>query len=134
VTAVFVDSNVILDVLTRDSAWEAWSSRALQDVADRRRLVINPIVYAEVSVRFSKMEEFDAVLPSVLEREPIPYPAAFLAGKVFSLYRQRSGTKLSPPPDFFIGAHAAVSGYELLTRDTALYRTYFPSISLITPL
>jgi predicted nucleic acid-binding protein len=133
VTAILVDSNVILDVLTRDSTWESWSSRTLLDAANRYRLVINAIIYAEVSVRFSKIEEFESVLPSVLEREPIPYPAAFLAGKVFALYRKRSGTKLSPLPDFFIGAHAAVGGYKLLTRDTSLYQTYFPGLSLITP-
>ena len=132
-TSVLVDSNVILDVLTRDAAWESRSSRALLDAANRHRLVINVIIYAEVSVGFSRVEEFESVLPPVLEREPIPYRAAFLAGKVFSLYRRRSGTKLSPLPDFFIGAHAAVCGYALLTRDTSLYQTYFPDLSLITP-
>jgi hypothetical protein len=133
VTTILVDSNVILDVLTRDSVWESWSAHTLYNAANHHRLVINAIVYAEISVRFSRIEEFESVLPSVLEREPIPYPAAFLAGKVFALYRKRSGTKLSPLPDFFIGAHAAVSGYMLLTRDPSLYQTYFPDLSLITP-
>jgi hypothetical protein len=133
VTVILVDSNVILDVLTRDNVWESWSSHALHDAANHHRLVINAIVYAEVSVRFSRIEEFESVLPPVLQREPIPYPAAFLAGKVFALYRKRSGTKLSPLPDFFIGAHAAIGGYKLLTRDASLYRTYFPNLSLITP-
>jgi predicted nucleic acid-binding protein len=130
---VLVDSNVILDIFTADPAWSEWSSRALRDAADNNRVVINPIVYSEISVRFSRIEDIDAALPSVLEREPIPYEAAFLAGKVFSTYRRRSGNKTTPLPDFFIGAHAAVSGYALLTRDTARYRTYFPSLKLIAP-
>ena len=130
---VLVDSNVILDIFTADPAWSEWSSRALRDAADNNRVVINPIVYSEISVRFSRIEDIDAALPSVLEREPIPYEAAFLAGKVFSTYRRRSGNKTAPLPDFFIGAHAAVSGYTLLTRDTARYRTYFPALKIIAP-
>jgi predicted nucleic acid-binding protein len=103
-------------------------------VADSFRLVINPVIYAEVSVRYSRIEDLESALPkSLIDREPIPYEAAFLAGKAFLAYRQRGGTKRSPLPDFFIGAHAAIAGYRLLTRDAARYRTYFPRLPLIAP-
>ena len=131
---VLVDSNVLLDVLEEDENWYAWSSTQLQIVADRSTLIINPIIYAEVSVGFKRIEELEDVLPmDFFQRKPIPYEAAFLAGKCFIRYRKLGGTKQSPLPDFFIGAHAAVSGLTLLTRDAARYRTYFPSLSLITP-
>jgi predicted nucleic acid-binding protein len=133
-TAVLVDSNVLLDVLTEDSLWFDWSSRALEHAADRFRLVINTVIYAEVSVRFSRIEDLEAVLSRTLfEREAIPYEAAFLAGKAFLTYRQRGGIKRSTLPDFFIGAHAAIAGYRLMTRDSARYRTYFPKLTLIAP-
>jgi predicted nucleic acid-binding protein len=133
-TAVLVDSNVLLDVITEDAHWFSWSAAAIGHAADRFRLVINPIVYAEVSVRFSRIEDLDAALPkTMVDREAIPYAAAFLAAKVFLLYRRRGGTRRSPRPDFLIGAHAAVAGYRLLTRDEARYRTYFPKLSLIAP-
>lgn len=107
---------------------------ALESAADRFPLVINAIIYAEVSAGYFQIEDLDARLPeSVFRREPIPYEAAFLAGQSFLIYRRRGGTKRSPLPDFFIGAHAAVAGYQLLTRDTARYRTYFPKLQLITP-
>jgi predicted nucleic acid-binding protein len=133
-TAVLVDSNVLLDVMTEDASWLSWSMSAIERAADTSRLVINPVIYAEASVRFTKIEELDAALPSDLfEREPIPYEAAFLAGKAYLAYRRRGGTRRSPLPDFFIGAHAAVSSYGLLTRDSARYRAYFPKLSLIAP-
>jgi predicted nucleic acid-binding protein len=133
-TAVMVDSNVLLDLATEDPLWCAWSAAVVESVADRFRLVINAIIYAEVSAGYSQIEDLDARLPeSVFKREPIPYEAAFLAGQSFLIYRRRGGTKRSPLPDFFIGAHAAVAGYQLLTRDTARYRTYFPKLPLITP-
>lgn len=133
-TAVLIDSNVLLDVITADAQWHSWSTQALEHATNRSRLVINPIIYAEVSVHFSRIEEVDAVLPKlVIEREAIPFEAAFLAGRAFLSYRQRGGAKRSPLPDFFIGAHAAVAGYQLLTRDVARYRTYFPTLSLIVP-
>jgi predicted nucleic acid-binding protein len=133
-TAVLVDSNVLLDVLTAGGAWFAWSNARLQEVADSNRLVINPVVYAEVSIRFSRVEDMEEALPkAMLDREPIPYEAAFLAGKAFLAYRRRGGEKRSPLPDFFIGAHAAVAGYRLLTRDARRYRTYFPKLGLIAP-
>lgn len=131
---LLVDSNVLLDVMTEDPRWFSWSARALEQAADRFRLVINPVAYAEVSVRYGRIEDVDAALPSaMIHREPIPFEAAFLAGKCFLSYRQRGGTKLSPLPDFFIGAHAAVAGYGLITRDSARYRTYFPKLSLVAP-
>ena len=133
-TAVLVDSNVLLDVMTEDASWFSWSVSAIERAADTSRLVINPVIYAEASVRFTRIEELDAALPSDLfEREPIPYEAAFLASKAYLAYRRRGGTRRSPLPDFFIGAHAAVSSYRLLTRDPARYRAYFPKLSLIAP-
>ena len=133
-TAVLIDANVLLDVMTEDPRWLPWSADAIERAADSCRLVINPIVYAEVSIRYSRIEELDAALPKTMfDREAIPYEAAFLAGKTFLAYRRRGGTKQSPLPDFFIGAHAAVAGYLLMTRDTARYRTYFPKLSLIAP-
>jgi predicted nucleic acid-binding protein len=130
---VLVGSNVFLDIFTGDPAWSDWSSLVLRDAADNNRVAINPVIYSEISVRFSRMEDIDSVLPSILEREPIPYEAASLAGKVYSTHRRRSGNKTTALPNFFIGAHAAVSGYTLLTRDTGRYRTYFPALKLIAP-
>ena len=133
-TAVLVDANVLLDVLTEDARWCAWSAAALARAADRFRLVINPVIFAEVSIRFSRIEALDAALPKAMfDRETLPYEAGFLAGKVFLAYRRRGGTRRSPLPDFFIGAHAAVAGYQLMTRDTARYRTGFPNLALIAP-
>jgi predicted nucleic acid-binding protein len=133
-TAVLVDANVLLDIMTEDARWLAWSAEAIEHAADRYRLVINPVIYAEVSVRYSRIEDLDAALPKAMfDREPIPYEAAFLAGKAFFAYQRRGGTKSLPLPDFFIGAHAAVAGYSLMTRDAARYRTYFPKLSLIAP-
>jgi predicted nucleic acid-binding protein len=133
-SAVLVDSNILLDVMTEDASWLSWSVSAIERAADTSRLVINPVIYAEASVRFTRIEELDAALPSDLfEREPIPYEAAFLAGKAYLAYRRRGGTRRSPLPDFFIGAHAAVSSYRLLTRDSARYRADFPKLSLIAP-
>lgn len=129
-----VDSNVILDVLTEDPEWLEWSASALQDQANRSVLVINPLVYAEVSIRFARIEDLDEVLPpTVFRRDPLPWEAAFLAGKSFLAYRQRGGSRHAPLPDFYIGAHAAVAGMTLLTRDAARYRFYFPSLDVIAP-
>ena len=130
-SAILVDSNVLLDVLTQDARWSAWSARALSEAADRQRLVINAMIYAEISVHYSRVEDLDAALPgTMLEREPIPFTAAFLAGKCFLAYKRRGGARQSPLPDFFIGAHAAVAGYTLMTRDASRYRTYFPGLQL----
>ncbi len=130
---VLVDSNVLLDVLIPDPVWEGWSSEALAAAAESWPLVINPIVFAEVSVGFDRIEELEAALPPELRREPLPREAAFLAGKAFRAYRRRGGARLAPLPDLFIGAHAAVRGYTLLTRDAARYRTCFPRLALIVP-
>jgi predicted nucleic acid-binding protein len=133
-SSVLVDANVLLDVMTEDTRWLAWSAAAIERAADRYRLVINPVIYAEVSIRYSRIEELDAALPKTMfDREGIPYEAAFLAGKSFLVCRRHGGTKRSPLPDFFIGAHAAVAGYRLMTRDAARYRTYYPKLSLIAP-
>jgi predicted nucleic acid-binding protein len=129
-----VDSSVILDILTNDPTWVEWSSDALVRARDDGRLVINPVVYSEVSTGFERIEDLDVAVPADdFEREPLPYPAGFVAGKAFLTYRRRGGQRRSPLPDFYIGAHAAVRGYRLLTRDAARYRTYFPTIPLITP-
>jgi predicted nucleic acid-binding protein len=129
-----VDSNVLLDILTDDPAWVKWAGDALARARDEGRLVINPIVYAEVSTGFDKVEDLDDTLPETdFDREPLPYQAGFLAGKAFLSYRRRGGERRSPLPGFYIGAHAAVRGYRLLTRDAARYRSYFPSVELITP-
>jgi predicted nucleic acid-binding protein len=129
-----VDSSVMLDVLTDDPNWGSWSQNALADARDRGRLVINPIVYAEVSTGFSAIEDLDDAVPAAdFDREPLPYSAGFLAGMAFLAYRRRGGKRRSPPPDFYIGAHAAVAGYRLLTRDHVRYRTYFPLLELVAP-
>ena len=131
---VLVDSNVLLDVLAEDAAWAERSEAALARVADNARLAINPIVYAEVSVGFDRVEDLDDALPpDEYARLPFPWEAAFLAGKCFLEYRRSGGTRRSPLPDFYIGAHAAVEGMPLLTRDESRYRTYLPRLELITP-
>jgi predicted nucleic acid-binding protein len=133
-SVVLVDSNVILDVATEDPAWGRWSSETLARLADEAALVINPLIYAEVSVRYAAIEDLEAAVPANLfRRDPLPYEAGFLAGKAFVAYRRRGGESASPLPDFYIGAHAAVMGYRLLTRDAARYRTYFPKVELIAP-
>jgi predicted nucleic acid-binding protein len=134
VPGVLVDSNVLLDVLTEDPEWFEWSSGALERCADESELVVNPIVYAEVSIGFERIEDLDSLLPrDAFVRAPLPWDAAFLAGKCFLAYRRRGGEKRSPLPDFYIGAHAAVAGLSLLTRDPARYRTYFPKLRLVAP-
>ncbi|MGO9266724.1 MAG: type II toxin-antitoxin system VapC family toxin [Candidatus Binataceae bacterium] len=133
-TAILIDSNVLLDLMTEDQRWFSWSAAAMESAADSSRLVINAIIYAEVSIRYSRIEDLEAALPKgMVDREAIPYETAFLAGKSFLTYRRRGGIKRSPLPDFLIGAHAAVAGYRLLTRDAARYRTYFPNLPLICP-
>lgn len=129
-----VDTNVLLDVLTEDESWLAWSIEALADAAESGPLWVNPIIYAEVSVRFSRIEELEEALPPEdYRRAQLPWEAAFLAGKAFLDYRRSRGTKTSTLPDFYIGAHAAVDDFVLLTRDGARYRTSFPTVRLVTP-
>ncbi|MFM9862255.1 MAG: type II toxin-antitoxin system VapC family toxin [Micropepsaceae bacterium] len=132
---VLIDSNVLLDIITEDPTFLEWSSRTLEEVADSARVVINAVIYAETSVRFMQIEDVDDVLAEAgIERVDIPFEAAFLAGKAFAAYRKRSGVKTAVLSDFFIGAHAAVAGYRLMTRDISRVRTYFPQVRLITPI
>ena len=129
-----VDSSVLLDVLTDDPTWATWSAAALSEAADGGGVVINPIVYAEVSIGFERIEDLDDAIPArEMPREPLPWEAGFVAGKAFLAYRRRGGERRSPLPDFYIGAHAAVRRYRLLTRDAARYRTCFPSVEVMAP-
>jgi predicted nucleic acid-binding protein len=131
---VLVDSNVILDIATEDRRWFDWSSTALAEAADTSLLVINPLIYAEVSIGFDRIEELEEAVPAALfRREALPFDAAFLAGKSFLSYRRRGGKRSSPLPDFYIGAHAAIAGYRLLTRDGTRFQTYFPTVELLAP-
>jgi predicted nucleic acid-binding protein len=133
VSAVLVDSCVILDIATSDPCWGQWSENALAEAADHSVLVINPLIYAEISVGFARIEELEDALPKDLfRRDPLPYQAAFLAGKAFVAYRRSGGVRTSPLPDFYIGAHAAISGFRLLTRDPSRFRNYFPTVELIS--
>lgn len=128
-----VDSNVLLDLFTADPRWCDWSETQLADALDRAEILINPIIYAEISIGFERIEELERALPDELKREALPWEAAFLAGKCFLEYRRRGGQKRSPLPDFYIGAHAAVTGRALLTRDPQRYRSLFPRLELIAP-
>jgi predicted nucleic acid-binding protein len=129
-----VDSNVLLDVVTENEEWADWSASMLADAAQNGRLVINPLVYAEVSCGFDRIEALDEALPAeYFVREALPWAAAFLAGKVFLKYRRSGGARTAPLPDFLIGAHAAVAGYTLLTRDARRFSTYFPRLRIVAP-
>jgi predicted nucleic acid-binding protein len=131
---ILIDSNILLDIVTEDKRWFSWSSKTLANYAETHTLVINPIIFAEVSIGFDRIEDVDEVLPQTFfRRDPLPWEAAFLAGKCFLAYRRRGGRRSSTLPDFFIGAHAAVVGIPLLTRDIARYQTYFPKLKLIAP-
>ncbi|MFM6157325.1 MAG: type II toxin-antitoxin system VapC family toxin [Cuspidothrix sp.] len=131
---ILVDSNIILDIVTEDPNWFEWSSDQLTEYAERTKLNINPIIYAEISIGFQKIEELEAILPiNFFHRLELPWEAAFLAGKCFAKYRKQGGTKRSPLPDFYIGAHAAIANMILLTRDVNRYRTYFPTLEIIAP-
>ena len=131
---LLVDTNVLIDLVTEDSQWADWSQRQLEKLALQARLIVNPVVYAELSIGFRTVEEVDRVLDETgIELEEIPRLASFLAGKAFQTYRARGGSKTGVLPDFFIGAHAVAEGISLLTRDTRRYRSYFPTVNLITP-
>jgi predicted nucleic acid-binding protein len=132
-TGVLVDSNVLLDLFTDDPVWATWSEARLAEAFDAGQAVINPIVYAEISVAFERIETLEATLPPRLGREDLPWEAAFLAGKCFVEYRRRGGRRRSPLADLYIGAHAAVTRRALLTRDANRYRTLLPTLALITP-
>lgn len=131
---VFVDSCILLDLFTDDPKWGNWSESVLGKYSQSNTLFINSIVYTEVSIGFNRIEEVEKAIEQVgVKVLEIPREALFLAGKVFLDYRRNKGTKSSPLPDFFIGAHAAVSSFDLITRDAASYKTYFPSITVICP-
>ena len=130
---VLVDSNVLLDLFIENDEWVDWSASMLEEMGTQGRLVINPIIYAEVSVRFDSREDLDDGLPADLVYQPLPWDAAFLAGKCFERYRRSGGTRTTPLPDFFIGAHAAIENLTLLTRDARRFRAYFPKLRIIAP-
>lgn len=131
---LLVDSNIILDLFLDDPVWADWSEAALSDYAVHTPLFINPVIYSEISIGFEKIEELEAALAkSGFQMLDIPKEALFLAGKAFLNYRKHKGEKRSPLPDFFIGAHAAVSGLDLITRDKNRYQTYFPTVRIIAP-
>lgn len=131
---VLIDSNILLDIATNDPKWSPWSSQALAECAEYVTLVINPIIYAEVSIGYQAIESLNEALPThIFTRAPLPWEAGFLAGKCFLDYRRRGGQKTAPLPDFYIGAHAAISRLALLTRDAARYRTYFPKLVILAP-
>jgi predicted nucleic acid-binding protein len=131
---LLVDTNVILDVISNDPQWAAWSQAQLDAASLKSTLIINPVIYAELSIAYERIEELESLVERAGFRlDPVPREALFLAGRVFLQYRKRRGTKTGVLPDFFIGAHAAVAGIPLLTRDTNRYVTYFPSLKLITP-
>lgn len=131
---VLIDSNVLIDVLNDDPRWAAWSELRLTDFAEARRAVINPIIYAELAAGFATLEQFEAAIGGfMLIREALPWEAAFLASRAYLQYRRRGGSRRSPMPDFYIGAHASLAGHALLTRDPLRYREYFPRLDVIAP-
>lgn len=131
---VLVDTNVLVDVLQDDPQWADWSIVQLRAQAKLHDLAINPVIYAEISLSFSTFEALDSVVQTMgLKLREIPRPALFLAAKAFAQYRRRGGSKSQVLPDFFIGAHAAVEGWPLLTRDASRFRTYFPTLDVIAP-
>jgi hypothetical protein len=134
VNGTLVDSNVLLDLVTADPAWADWSQRQIEMAATRGRLLVNAVIYAEVSIGFLRIEELDRILAeTAIALADIPRPALFLAGKTFRSYRRKGGSRTGVLPDFFIGAHAAVAGLRLLSRDAGRYRTYFPTLDLVVP-
>ena len=131
---LLVDTNVLVDVLQNDPQWADWSIAQMRAQSSLHALVINPIIYAEMSLSFSTLEALDDVVDTLaLELREIPRPALFLAAKAYAQYRRRGGSKLQVLPDFFIGAHAAVEGWPLLTRDASRFRTYFPTLDVVAP-
>jgi predicted nucleic acid-binding protein len=131
---ILVDTNVILDLVQNDPVWADWSQQQLEAASLQATLCVNPVIYAELSIAFNAIEELERVLAEgEFQLEPIPREALFLAGKVFLDYREQKGTKTGVLPDFFVGAHAAVAGVPLLTRDTRRYASYFPTLQLISP-
>ena len=131
---ILVDSNIILDLFTRDPEWTPWSKATLQTYSKTHQLAINVIVYSELSLGFDRVEALDAALVKIGVRlRPLPKEALFLAARAFKSYRRRGGTRTSTLPDFFIGAHAAAEGLPLITRDAKRYQTSYPKLRLISP-
>ncbi len=132
--ATLVDTNVLIDIAVRDPLWLRWSRPQIEQARKRGSVVINQIIYAEFAMRYATIAEIDSVLPEdEFRREGLPFEAAFAASKAFALYRRQGGARERVLPDFLIGAHAAVRGYPILTRDPAGFRNYFPGVELITP-
>ena len=133
-TVFLIDSNVLLDIAKSDPDWQEWSATQLASCAQKGKLAINPVIYAEVSCHYSNDSQLEAAFPQrIYARHHLPYEAALLAGKAFMKYRAAGGARRSPLPDFYIGAHAQTMGYTLVSRDKARYRTYFPKLKLIAP-
>lgn len=131
---MLVDTNVLLDIAVNDPHWAAWSMQQLDAASVLHRLVVNDVIYAEFSIGFSSVEAVDGFLSNAgIERHTMSDIALFIAGKAFERYRRQGGTKNNVLPDFFIGAHAATAGIAILTRHARRYRTYFPTVPLITP-
>ena len=129
-----VDSNAIIDVVTEDARFFEWSSAALENAADTGLLCVNPIIFAEISIGFDRVEDARECIDGLdFQYADLPWDTAFLSGKAFASYRRQGGARRSPLPDFYIGAHAAVTGMTLLTRDPARYRSYFPKLILVAP-
>jgi predicted nucleic acid-binding protein len=129
-----IDANVLIDLFTNDAEWADWSREALLKAAENGQIGINPIIYAEVSIAFTRPSILDKALAELeIVRCELPYDAGFRAGKAFLEYRRRQGTKRSPLPDFYIEAHAEIAEFRLLTRDAARYANYFPKVKLISP-
>jgi predicted nucleic acid-binding protein len=129
---VLFDANVLIDVLHRDPVWFEWSA-ARVDEHEAEGIAINQVIYAELSIGFPTSEACDDALTEGIVKLDLPWEAAFRAGRAFLQYRRSGGTRLTPLPDFFIGAHAQVAGMKLVTRDATRYRTYFPDIEIIAP-
>lgn len=131
---VIVDTNVLVDVLENDPIWVNWSITKMRELANTHTLAINPVIYTELALTFATVEELDSVINNLqLKLLEIPRPALFLAGKAFARYRRQGGVKTNVLADFFIGAHAAVLGCPILTRDTSRYTSYFPTVKLFIP-
>lgn len=132
--STLIDSNVLIDLFDDESAWQSWSDSMIAKCRNRGPILINPVILAEVSMGFNSFEAVNAHLPEqFVVRESLPWEAAFLAARAFLLYRHAGGERRSPLPDFYIGAHAAVAGHTLLTRDPRRYRHYFPKLRIISP-
>ena len=132
--SVFFDTNVLLDIATADPTWLTWSETQVRVAAAQGPVLINPIVYAELAPAFATAADLDNWLdPAVFRRMPLPYAAGWLAAQAFMKYRRSGGVKTSPLPDFYIGAHAEIENWSVVTRDAARFRTYFPNVTLITP-